>query len=420
MKIIENPNINEWKDLTKRSLDSDIAVMERVKNILSSVRTGGDTALIRFAKEFDGRMHSPDTIQVSIPRRQVLSTFVTQETLQALQTAKRNIKLFHSKQGLVPYETSTSTGITCSRKVYPLDTVGLYIPGGRAPLCSTVLMLAIPAILAKVPNIYVCTPELHPAVAAACRVCGIDRIFEIGGAQAIGAMAYGTATIPKADKIFGPGNRFVTFAKQLVAKEGVAIDMPAGPSEVLVIADHPTKPAWVAADLLSQAEHGPDSLAVLVTSSKGYAEAVSAEFFAQLVKLPRKDAISVDRCFSIVFEQKEGARDFAQYFAPEHLIISGWEEDYFLENISNAGSVFVGPYTPEVLGDYASGTNHTLPTSGFSRSWSGVTVESFQRSVTVQRASKEGFERIASTVTTLAKVEGLDAHANAVSIRLRG
>jgi histidinol dehydrogenase len=414
----------EWKNLLIRPSLDDSSLEASVANILKEVKQNGDEAVKRFATMFD--KVTIKNFLVSAEEINIAATMIDDQLKQAIEQAKANIEKFHKAQ-LQPEELiETMPGISCWRKSVPIEKVGLYIPGGSAPLFSTLLMLGIPAKIAGCRNIILCTPpnregKVHPAILYAAKLVGVTQIFKAGGAQAIGAMAYGTASIPKVYKIFGPGNQYVTAAKQLVQKDGTAIDMPAGPSEVAVLADETANASFVAADLLSQAEHGNDSQAILVTTSDTLAVDTKAEIEKQLSVLPRKgiaeDAIKNSRIF-LVRNIKEGIELINEY-APEHLIISCDDDESIAQQIVNAGSVFLGNYSPESVGDYASGTNHTLPTNGYARAFSGVSVDSFIKKITFQKLSKEGLQQISKTVETMAEAEGLEAHVNAVRVRLR-
>ena len=404
MQIIVNPEKREWAALTARPQMERSTIGPRVAAILDAVRAEGDDALLRLTREIDGvKLSSP---AVTADEIEEASRLVPQELKTAIATAKNNIERFHAAQQGEGVDLETMPGVRCVQKAVPIRSVGLYIPGGSAPLFSTVLMLAIPARIAGCPQITLCSPS--------------DKQGKAGGAQAVAAMAYGTQSIPKADKIFGPGNQYVTEAKQQVS-QFTAIDMPAGPSEVLVMADETADPAFVASDLLSQAEHGPDSQAMLVASSRALAERVVWEVERQLAELPREAIASraLDHSRIIVMDTSEEMVEFANAYAAEHLIISmdnPWE---VARRITAAGSVFIGNYTPESAGDYASGTNHTLPTYGWARSCSGVNLDSFMRKITFQEISPAGLQRIGGVIETMAAAEGLGAHKNAVTLRLR-
>lgn len=417
-----NPARGEWAALCERMVADDAVIAGRVDAIIERVRRDGDKALRELAQEIDGVALA--AIEVSDEEKREAFEIVPQELKEAIAEAARNITRFHMAQRFEDIEVTTSPGVKCVQRAVPIQKVGLYVPGGTAPLFSTVLMLAIPAKVAGCKEIILCTPmnkqgKVAPAVLSAAMVCGVDRIFKVGGAQAVAAMAYGTESIPAVDKIFGPGNRYVTKAKERVTNR-VSIDMPAGPSEVLVMADESADAAFVASDLLSQAEHGVDSQALLVCSSEAIADAVDAEVAAQLEKLPRKEfaAKALENSRVIVLPTKEEQVAFVNAYAPEHLIISmnnPWE---VAGEITASGSVFIGNYSPESAGDYASGTNHTLPTSGWARSCSGVNLDSFVRKITYQELTKEGIDALGGTIVAMAKAEGLDAHANAALLRM--
>ena len=424
MKRYIEPEKSLWNALTERVVADDAVIEERVLSILSRVRAEGDGALVALSAEID-RVDLSGGIEVSAEEIAKASDEVSQELKEAISAAYENIYKFHSAQKAVPVDMQTVQGVRCVQKSVPIQRVGLYIPGGSAPLFSTVLMLAVPAKVAGCTQVVLCTPcgkdgKVASAVLYAASFCGIDRIFKIGGAQAIGAMAYGTETVPAVDKIFGPGNRYVTKAKEIVSRM-VAIDMPAGPSEVLVMADESAVPSYVAADLLSQAEHGPDSQVILVCPSVELADTFEAEVEKQLDMLPRKDVAvrALENSRILVIPSLDTQVEFVNCYAPEHLIISMSEPWAVAERITASGSVFVGNYTPESAGDYASGTNHTLPTSGWARSMSGVNLDSFVRKITYQEITAEGIRALGKTIVTMAQAEGLDAHANAALIRMK-
>lgn len=422
LKIYDNPSADTWEELTTRPKTDDSIIESGVRNILERVRKGGDRAIYEITREIDGTV--PDCLEVSAQEKTQTAREVPDNLKKALDKAADAIRKFHEAQLPDKVSTETSPGVICCQKAVPINRVGLYIPGGRAPLFSTVLMLAIPAKVAGCKDIIVCSPagkdgKIAAPIIYAATLCGVDRIFKIGGAQAIAAMAYGTESVSKRDKIFGPGNRYVMKAKQAVSVSDVAIDMPAGPSEVMVLADETAVPAFVAADLLSQAEHGPDSQAMLVCNDRSIAEKVSECISAQMKSLPRQDSIISSLSYSraVILKDRADMISFANRYAPEHLIISlndPWEA---AEKIFAAGSVFIGNYSTESAGDYASGTNHTLPTSGWARSYSGVNIDSFMRKITFQELTRQGLEGIADTIVTMAEAEGLDAHAEAVKIR---
>lgn len=408
--------------MCERMVADDAIIAERVDCIIERVKRDGDKAVRELAQDIDGVELTG--IEVSDEEKQEAYELVPQQLKEAIATAARNITLFHTAQRFEEIEVVTSPGVKCVQRAVPIQKVGLYIPGGTAPLFSTVLMLAIPAKVAGCKEIVLCTPankqgKIAPAVLLAAKVCGAERIFKVGGAQAVAAMAYGTESIPAVDKIFGPGNRYVTKAKERVANR-VSIDMPAGPSEVLVMADETANAAFVASDLLSQAEHGVDSQALLVCSSVAIADAVDAELTAQLEKLPRKElaAKALENSRTIIMTSKAAQIDFVNTYAPEHLIVAMEHPWDVAAAITAAGSVFIGNYSPESAGDYASGTNHTLPTSGWARSCSGVNIDSFVRKITYQELTKEGIATLGDTIVTMAQAEGLDAHAAAALLRM--
>ena len=417
------PAREEWQQLCLRTLADDAQVAERVREIIAQVEREGDNAIRSLAKIID-KVELP-AIEVTPEERKEAYTLVPQELREAIAKAANNITRFHLAQRFDPVRVETVPGVLCVQRAVPINRVGLYVPGGTAPLFSTVLMLAIPAKVAGCKEIVMCTPadksgKVAPAVLFAAAVCGVERIFKVGGAQAVAAMAYGTETIPAVDKIFGPGNRYVTKAKELLSTK-VAIDMPAGPSEVLVRADDEAVPSFVASDLLSQAEHGADSQTILVCSNSSIADAVASELDEQLQQLPRKEIAqkALENSRIIVLSDADDRLDFVNMYAPEHLIISTDDPWGVSARVTSAGSVFVGNYTPESAGDYASGTNHTLPTAGWARSHSGVNVDSFVRKITFQAATPSGLLELGKTIVTMAQAEGLDAHANAVVERLK-
>lgn len=423
MQIVRRPDRKEWSKLLKRPYVDNSAVLATVQNVLEEVRKGGDEALRSFARRFDG-VELQDLL-VSETEMSEAGQLLPDDLKKAIQQAAENIRTFHAVQLDEPERIATMPGVECWRKSVGIEKVGLYIPGGTAPLFSTVLMLAVPAKLAGCGEIVLCTPsnkegKVHPAILYAANEVGVTKIIKVGGAQAIAAMAYGTDTVPAVYKIFGPGNQYVTAAKQLVQMQGVAIDMPAGPSEVCVLADESAEASFVAADLLSQAEHGVDSQVLLVSTSEAVVNACTGEVEKQLSHLPRKEFAqkSLANSKAIVVGSMEEAIELVNAYAAEHLILSCKDADGVADRITNAGSVFIGNYSPESVGDYASGTNHTLPTNGFARAYSGVSVDSFVRKITYQKLSREGLQAIADTVTTMAEAEGLQAHANAVTVRL--
>ena len=396
-----------------------------VAAILAEVRTDGDAALRRIVRRIEGYL--PETFEVTRERRAEAAKAVSQQLKAALEQAKANIEAFHRAQLPAQVEVETMPGVRCVQRAVAIGRAGLYIPGGKAPLFSTVLMLALPARIAGCREVILCTPcgrdgRIAPEILYAADLCGVDRVFALGGAQAVAAMAYGTESIPRVDKIFGPGNRYVTKAKQLAGAADVAVDLPAGPSEVLVLADEDARPEFAAADLLSQAEHGDDSQAVLVCRSEEFARRAIASVGEQAARLSRREAIgnSLANSRIVVFSDPDEQIAFADAYAPEHLIVAMRDAWDAAARITAAGSVFIGGYSPESAGDYASGTNHTLPTGGWARAYSGVNTESFMRKITYQELTRGGLEALAPTITAMAEAEGLDAHANAVRIRTEG
>ena len=424
-KIYVNPPRSEWPALTARCTRQEEEIGERVAAILAEVRTGGDAALRRIVRRIEGYL--PETFEVTRERRAEAAKAVSPQLKAALEQAKANIEAFHRAQLPAQVEVETMPGVRCVQRAVAIGRAGLYIPGGKAPLFSTVLMLALPARIAGCREVILCTPcgrdgRIAPEILYAADLCGVDRVFALGGAQAVAAMAYGTESIPRVDKIFGPGNRYVTKAKQLAGAADVAVDLPAGPSEVLVLADEDARPEFAAADLLSQAEHGDDSQAVLVCRSEEFAQRAIAAVGEQAARLSRRDAIgnSLANSRIVVFSDPDEQIAFADAYAPEHLIVAMRDAWDAAARITAAGSVFIGGYSPESAGDYASGTNHTLPTGGWARAYSGVNTESFMRKITYQELTRGGLEALAPTITAMAEAEGLDAHANAVRIRTEG
>jgi len=423
-KVIKQPSKEDWQEIVKRPVFENSSLEKTVKKILDKVKDKGDKALRKYTKDLDGVKLKK--LAVSEKEIKTAENLLSQELKDAIQQAKSNIEKFHRSQIEEIKVVETMPGINCWRKSVGIEKVGIYIPGGTAPLFSTVLMLAIPAVIAGCKEIILCTPpskdgSINPAILYAADLCGIKKIFKAGGVQAIAAMAYGTETIPKVFKIFGPGNQYVTAAKQLIQKEGVAIDMPAGPSEVLAIADETAVPEFVAADLLSQAEHGADSQVILLTTSELVVEKVLQCIKGQLKELSRKDIAEKALANSkiVLLTSIDEAIDLSNLYAPEHLILSCDNAEELTDKIISAGSVFIGNYSPESVGDYASGTNHTLPTNGYAAMYSGVSIDSFVKRVTFQQLTKEGLTNIGNTVMKMAEVEGLDAHKNAVAIRLK-
>lgn len=424
MKLYRYPDKENWKEIILRPVADNSALEKTVKKILQKVKKNGDKAVLKYTKEFDEV--KLNNLVVSETEINAAATLLSDELKQAIQQAKKNIETFHVAQKESAKKIETMPGVVCWRQSVAIEKVGLYIPGGSAPLFSTVLMLGVPAQLAGCKEIVLCTPpandgSIHPAILYAAQLCGISTIFKVGGVQAIGAMAYGTATIPKVFKIFGPGNQYVTLAKQIIQQEGVAIDMPAGPSEVLVIADETAVPEYAAADLLSQAEHGPDSQVILITTNESVAEKISGAIKTQLKELSRREIAkkALQNSKLIIVENINEAVELSNLYAPEHLILSCVNAEEVANQIISAGSVFIGNYSPESVGDYASGSNHTLPTNGYAAMYSGVSLDSFVKKITYQQLTKEGLENIGNTVMTMAAAEGLDAHKNAVAVRLK-
>ena len=423
MKKIFNPERLDWNTILERPTQAVEAIEDIVNTLFKEVKEEGDAAIQKYTQKFDGVLLQD--FLVDEEEIQEAETLVSPALKQAIMVAKDNIERFHQAQQTSRVEIETTKGVYCWQEKRPIQKVGLYIPGGTAPLFSTILMLAIPAVIAGCKEIVLCTPpgkdgKIHPAMLFTAKVCGLNKIFKVGGIQAIGGMTFGTETLPAVYKIFGPGNQYVTVAKQIATKHGVAIDMPAGPSELLVVADEGANPGFIAADLLSQAEHGADSQVILVTTSKQLLEAVEKEVTRQLEVLPRKDIAqrAIDNSKLLYIENDAIAIDLINEYAPEHFIICCKNEAFYLENICNVGSVFVGAYTPESAGDYASGTNHTLPTNGYAKQYNGVNLDSFMRSITFQKISEEGIKNIGPIIEEMAEAEGLRAHKNAVTIRL--
>jgi len=419
MQTTRFPDRSTWATLLQRPVMDTSALEKKVNDILQEVRTGGDQAIRKFAAEFD--KVTLNELQVAPAAFAEAEATLDPALKAAIQQAAKNITTFHRAQQEKVQIIETMPGVQCWRKPVAIQKVGLYIPGGSAPLFSTILMLGIPAMIAGCKEIVLCTPSLHPAILYTAQLIGIEKVFTIGGVQAIGAMAYGTETVPQVYKIFGPGNQYVTCAKQLVNKSGVAIDMPAGPSEVAVLADDSCKPAFVAADLLSQAEHGPDSQVVLVTTSETVLSNVTNALNKQLNDLPRKGiaTAALENSKMILVADMDTAIDMLNAYAPEHLILACEGAENIADKVTDAGSVFMGNYTPESAGDYASGTNHTLPTNGYARAYSGVSLDSFVKKITFQQISPEGLRNIGATIEAMAAAEGLEAHKNAVTVRLK-
>tara|TARA_R110002012_G_C11592068_1_gene606346 strand:+ start:147 stop:1430 length:1284 start_codon:yes stop_codon:yes gene_type:complete len=424
MQRINYPQQKDWEDILKRPTQTVADIEEVVNSIFREVQSDGDTVIKKYTAQFD--KIDLDSLVVSSSEIEKANDSVSDALKQAINLAKSNIEKFHAAQKTTKVEVETMPGVACWQEKRPIQKVGLYIPGGTAPLFSTILMLAIPAKLAGCKEIVLCSPpdkkgEVNPAILYTAQLCGVTQIFKVGGIQAIAGMTFGTESIPKVYKIFGPGNQYVTVAKQLATKYGVAIDMPAGPSELLVVADDSAKAAFVASDLLSQAEHGVDSQVILVSTSEKLIEAVEEEIESQLQQLPRAEIASKSIINSrlILVNNDQEALELINEYGPEHFIVCVENEDYYLENIQNAGSVFIGNYTPESAGDYASGTNHTLPTNGYAKQYSGVNLDSFMKSITFQKISEKGIQGIGSAIELMAEAEGLQAHKNAVTLRLK-
>ena len=423
MKTYINPPRVTWPEILKRPVFEVSDLFGKVQTILNEIKVNGDEALRLFTLQFDGV--KLDSFLVNEEELTEAELQIDEELKAAINLASKNIQAFHAAQICQIKKIETTPGVICWQKPMPIEKVGLYIPGGTAPLFSTVLMLSIPAQIAGCKEIILCSPpnkegKIHPSILYAAKVSGVTQIYKLGGVQAIGAMAYGTQTVPKTYKIFGPGNQFVVAAKQLVSMNDVSIDMPAGPSEVLVVADETSKAAFVASDLLSQAEHGADSQVVLVANNQEVVEKVLTEIERQVIELPRGKTASkaLEHSILIVLENFENRIDLINEYAPEHLIISTKNYADYIDKITNAGSVFLGEYTPESAGDYTSGTNHTLPTNGWARSYSGVNLDSFLKKITFQEISKEGLKNIGPAIEIMAAAEQLEAHKNAVTLRL--
>jgi histidinol dehydrogenase len=423
VKTVKLPSKSEWSEILKRPTQEKANLEAIVSSVFNEIKANGDEALKTFTKKFDGA--DLETLLVSDEEFKTALEKTPIVLKNAIDNAARNIETFHKAQIAEEERIETQAGVECWRKVTPIEKVGLYIPGGTAPLFSTVLMLAIPAKIAGCKEIVLCTPpnkegEINPAILYAASSIGCKRIFKLGGIQAIGAMAYGSESVPSVYKIFGPGNQYVTAAKQIASLDGVAIDMPAGPSEVLVYGDETGNPDFIASDLLSQAEHGADSQVVFVTCVETLIDEVKKAVDRQLVDLPRKEIASkaLDNSVYILMKNEEEALELINEYGPEHLVIGAKNEDLFINKITNAGSVFLGNYTPESAGDYASGTNHTLPTNGYAKSYSGVSLDSYTKKITYQRISKEGLKSIGPIIEVMAEAEDLYAHKNAVTVRL--
>jgi len=424
MKIIKNPLQENWQEILKRPTQTIDDIEATVNEIFTEVKSKGNQAIEKYTSLFDGI--SLSNLEVSNEEIEATEKEVSAELKEAIQLAKENITKFHLAQKTERVEVETQKGVQCWQEKRPIQKVGLYIPGGSAPLFSTILMLAIPANLAGCKEIVLCTPpnkqgKINPAILYTANLCGVTKIFKVGGIQAIAGMTFGTESIPKVYKIFGPGNQFVTVAKQLATRFDVAIDMPAGPSELLVFADKTANASFVASDLLSQAEHGADSQVILVTTSEEILEKVEKEVQSQLEKLPRKEIATkaIENSKLILVKDNKVALNLINQYAPEHFIVVAENEEFFVDGIENAGSVFIGNYTPESAGDYASGTNHTLPTNAYARQYSGVNLDSFQKSMTFQKIDENGIKTIGKAIELMAEAEGLQAHKNAVTLRLK-
>ncbi|HNA38257.1 MAG TPA: histidinol dehydrogenase [Chitinophagales bacterium] len=424
MQVIKYPSKETWQQLSQRPTQSLEEIEKVVSPILDDIKLRGDAALFEYAEKFDKARIS----NLLVTEEEIATAIATVDVglKNAIDIAYKNILYFHQQQQTSAEIIETSAGVFCWRKSLPIDKVGVYIPGGTAPLFSTVLMLAIPAKIAGCSEVVLCSPpnqdgKINPVILYAANLCGVHKIFKVGGAQAIAAMAYGTQTIPQVYKIFGPGNQYVTATKQLVNKSGTAIDMPAGPSEVLVIGDDESRPDFIAADLLAQAEHGIDSQVIFVTTEEMYLNLVHFAIDEQLKILARKSIAekALENSKMILLKNLDDAIAFSNVYAPEHLILQTRNAEELANQVSNAGSVFIGHYTPESVGDYASGTNHTLPTNGFAKAYSGVSLDSFQKKITFQKMEKAGLENIGPAVELMAENEGLTAHKNAVTIRLK-
>lgn len=423
MKIIENPRIDIWKEILQRPAIETGALFGTVSKVLDDVRLNGDEALRRYELEFDHV--SLEKLNVEDDEFYEAVNYIPEDLKKAIDVAYSNIHKFHSAQRFEEIKVETSPGVTCIQRSVPISKVGLYIPGGTAPLFSTVLMLAIPAKIAGCSEIVLCSPpdrngKINPYILYSARIAGVTNVYKVGGAQAVAAMAYGTESVPKVDKIFGPGNQYVVAAKQLVSLSDVAIDMPAGPSEVEVLADESSNPSFVAADLLSQAEHGADSQVLLVSTDRNMIDKVVVELEKQLEELPRKEiaAKSISHSQAIYVDNMETAISITNEYAPEHLILSVKNYNDIASKITNAGSVFLGQYACESAGDYASGTNHTLPTKAYAKAYSGLCLDSFMRKMTLQELTPQGIKSIGHAVELMAGAEGLDAHKNAMTLRL--
>jgi len=423
MKKFINPPRNNWKKLIARPIISYQEIKSILNEVFQTVKNNGDMALKKYTKKFD----RVSLENLSVKHKEITNSknLISNKLKKAINIAKLNIEVFHKAQKSKPINVTTTIGVNCWQEKRPIEKVGLYIPGGTAPLFSTILMLAIPAKIAGCKEIVLCTPpnregEIPPVVLYTANLCGITKIYKVGGIQAIAALTFGTETIPKVYKIFGPGNQYVTAAKQFATYHNVAIDMPAGPSELLIAADDSAIPSYIASDLLSQAEHGPDSQVILVTTSLDLMDFVKDEIKKQINPLPRKEIMkqAIANSKMIYFDSNQNAMEFINAYAPEHYIICMKNEEYYIREIKNAGSVFIGNYSPESAGDYASGTNHVLPTNGYAKQYSGVNIDSFLKQMSFQKISVEGIKNIGPAIEAMASAEGLDAHKNAVSLRL--
>lgn len=423
MKKVYNPDRSLWADVLKRPTQTVADIEDTVNQIFKEVKQQGDTAVHGYTEQFD-KVSLATMLVTPLEIAEAIKE-VSSGLKEAIQLAKSNIEVFHKAQITDRVEVETTNGVRCWQEKRPIQKVGLYIPGGTAPLFSTILMLAVPATIAGCTEIVLCSPpdiegNLDPAILYTASLCGVTKIIKVGGIQAIAGMTFGTETIPQVYKIFGPGNQYVTVAKQIATKHGVAIDMPAGPSELLVVADDTANAAFVASDLLSQAEHGVDSQVILVSTSKGMIKAVEDEVALQLEVLPRKEIAreAIANSKLIYLEDDQTAIDLINEYGPEHYIVCMANENFYVDNTVNAGSVFIGNYTPESAGDYASGTNHTLPTNGYAKQYSGVNLDSFMKNMTFQKISAEGIQNIGNAIELMAEAEGLQAHKNAVTLRL--
>ncbi|TVZ14183.1 histidinol dehydrogenase [Maribacter sp. MAR_2009_72] len=423
MNKIYNPQRVDWNNVLKRPTQTVADIEGLVNGIFEEVRSNGDDTIKKYTEQFDKVVL--ENMLVSKTEIEEAQKLVSDDLKEAIKLAKANIEVFHKAQKTERIEVETAVGVSCWQEKRPIQKVGLYIPGGTAPLFSTILMLAVPATIAGCKEIVLCSPpdkegKLNPAILYTANLCGVTKIVKVGGIQAIAGMTFGTATIPQVYKIFGPGNQYVTVAKQIATKYGVAIDMPAGPSELLVVADDSANAAFVASDLLSQAEHGVDSQVILVSTSKSMINAVEKEVAVQLEELPRKDIAkqAISNSKLIYVDNDQDAIDLINEYGPEHYIVCVGNEDFYIDNTQNAGSVFIGNYTPESAGDYASGTNHTLPTNGYAKQYSGVNLDSFMKSMTFQKINEKGIQTIGKAIELMAEAEGLQAHKNAVTLRL--